>query len=63
MNKYIIPLILTYILTIFITSTITIKIMEDKENQELNICKGMNNTYLEEIYARDEIIEDLKENE
>ena len=48
MNKYIIPLILTYILTIFITSTITIKIMEDKQNQELNICKGMNNTYLEE---------------
>ena len=39
------------------------KLHQKKYREELNVCKGMNNTLQQEILYRDEIIEDLKESE
>ena len=60
MNKYIIPTILTFILITYLTSLITFKVATDIYTEELNICKGMNNTYQQEILYRDEYIEELE---
>ncbi len=48
MNKYIIPTIITFIIAIYITSVITLTVAENGYKNELNECKGMNNTYIEE---------------
>ena len=61
MNKYIIPLILTFFCTIYLTSVITFKVTKDIYTEELNICKGMNNTYKEEVYKRDDVIGQMEQ--
>lgn len=66
MNKYIIPTIITFLIGIYLTWLITDINISKKYREELNVCKGMNNTYVEEINIRDEIINKLeqgKENE
>ena len=61
MNKYIIPTILTFILGTYLTSVITYKVTKDIYTEELNICKGMNNTYKEEVYKRDDVIGQMEQ--
>ena len=61
MNKYIIPTILTFILGTYLTSVITYKVAKDIYTEELNICKGMNNTYKEEVYKRDDVIGQMEQ--
>jgi hypothetical protein len=63
MNKYIIPTIITILITNYLTWLITDINISKKYREELNVCKGMNNTLQQEILYRDEIIEDLKEGE
>lgn len=63
MNKYIIPTIITFLITNYLTWLITDINISKKYREELNICKGINNTLQQEILYRDEIIEDLKESE
>lgn len=66
MNKYIIPTIITILITNYLTWLITDINISKKYREELNVCRGMNNTYVEEINIRDEIINKLeqgKENE
>lgn len=60
MNKYIIPTIITFLITNYLTWLITDINISKKYREELNICKGMINTLEQEILYRDEIIEDLK---
>ena len=66
MNKYIIPTIITFLIGIYLTWLITDINISKKYREELNICKGMNDTLQREILYRDEIINKLeqgKENE
>lgn len=56
MNKYIIPSVVTLVCLIYITSLVTFAVVKNKWEEELNVCKGMNNTYLDEVYRRDEKI-------
>lgn len=58
MRKYVIPIIITFIVGIYLTWLITDIYISNKYREELNVCRGMNNTYLEEINVRDEIIEE-----
>ena len=48
MNKYIIPSVVTLVCLVYITSLVTFVVVKNKWEEELNVCKGMNNTYLEE---------------
>ena len=61
MNKYIIPLILTFFCTIYLTYLITYITVSNNFQEELNICKGMNNTYKEEVYKRDDVIGQMEQ--
>lgn len=66
MRKYVIPTIITFIVGIYLTWLITDIYISSKYREELNVCKGMNDTLQQEILYRDEIIENLeqgKENE
>lgn len=61
MNKYIIPLILTFICTIYLTYLITYKVVTNNYEYQINEYEGMKNTYKEEVYKRDEIIGQMEQ--
>lgn len=61
MKKYIIPISITFVLSIYITSLIALTIVESKYKNKLNTCKGMNNTYLDEIQIREERMSKLEQ--
>ncbi len=61
MNKYIIPSVVTLVCLVYITILITTVVVKNSYKEELNTCKGMNNTYKEEVYNRDEIIGEMEQ--
>ena len=61
MNKYIIPTILTFILGTYLTYLITYKVVSNNYEYQINEYEGMKNTYIEEIYKRDEIIGQMEQ--
>ena len=61
MNKYIIPSVVTLVCLVYITSLVTFAVVKNKWEEELNVCKGMNNTYKEEVYNRDEMIAKMEQ--
>ena len=61
MNKYIIPLILTFFCTIYLTYLITYTVVTNNYEYQINEYEGMKNTYIEEIYKRDDVIGQMEQ--
>lgn len=59
--KYITGGIITLICLVYLTILITTVVIKNSYKEELNTCKGMNNTYKEEIYKRDDVIGQMEQ--
>ena len=61
MNKYIIPTILTFFCTIYLTYLITYMVVSNSYQIRINEYEGMIDTYKEEITRRDDVIGQMEQ--
>lgn len=61
MNKYIIPIIITLLGSIYLTYIITKEVVSNEYIKQINTYEGMKNTYIEEVYKRDDVIGQMEQ--